>query len=313
MDDCKTHLRQHGVALVTVLLVVALASAAAVAVAARQVIDVRRTENVVIAGQANLLVRGMETWVRQVLERDAVETKTDGPADTWSSLARPIEIEHGQILGRVEDLQGRFNLNNLITEQGEVSPDDVQGFERLLELLELDEDLAQAVADWLDSDIRPSYPGGAEDNDYLRRTPPYRTANRRIASPRELLLIKGFDEEAYARIAPFVTALPGRTDVNVNTATAPVLVAAIEELTLSQAEAMVESRGDSGYEDLTQFRNEQALEGREVKGVSVTSDYFLASFNVEYLKARRTAYSIMRRTGDDPVVAQTIMRERGEY
>ena len=44
--------RQRGVALLTVMLVVALATTTAVAMASRQQVDIRRTENTLYQGQA---------------------------------------------------------------------------------------------------------------------------------------------------------------------------------------------------------------------------------------------------------------------
>jgi general secretion pathway protein K len=79
--------------------------------------------------------------------------------------------------------------------------------------------------DWVDSDQNVTLPGGAEDLDYLNLSEqPYRAANRMMSSPSELRLIKGFeDPEVYRKLAPYVTALPTVTPINVNTA-GPVIL-----------------------------------------------------------------------------------------
>jgi len=69
----------------------------------------------------------------------------------------------------------------------------------------------------------PSNPDGAEDSVYMGQTPPYRTANRFITSASELLALPGFGRDRYLKIAPFVTALPQGTPINVCTAKGEVL------------------------------------------------------------------------------------------
>jgi general secretion pathway protein K len=218
--------KQSGVALITALLIIALVTAAAVAMASRQQLDIRRTGNALQRDQAYAYAVGAEVMARAVLEQD--DAKVDDKEEDWARSKVTIPFQGGLLTGQVEDLQARFNVNNLVKD-GQRSPWDVERFKRLLQVIkEKSEnreawaeaepaDLANAATDWIDADNDP-LPGGAEDTDYLQRERPYRAGNAPMASISELLLVRGFTLPIYNEVAPFVTALPERSKINVNTA-----------------------------------------------------------------------------------------------
>ena len=88
-------------------------------------------------------------------------------------------------------------------------------------------------------DIAPSNPDGAEDSVYMGQTPPYRTANRYITSTSELLALPGFGRDRYKRLAPYLSALPYGTQLNVCTAD-PVVLDAFGPPGVNQYSADVE-------------------------------------------------------------------------
>jgi general secretion pathway protein K len=90
-------------------------------------------------------------------------------------------VDGGTITGRLEDLQGRFNLNNLLNADGTENELARRQFERLLSAVDIDPALAGAVVDWLDPDTEMRFPTGGEDVALWRR-PAYRTANGLITS-----------------------------------------------------------------------------------------------------------------------------------
>ena len=108
----------------------------------------------------------------------------------------------------LEDLQGRFNLNNLVQPDGTPDPVMVTAFTQLLALVGLEPKWTGYIVDWIDWTARPSIPDGAEDSVYMGQTLPYRTANRYITSASELLALPGFGRDRYLKLAPYVTALP---------------------------------------------------------------------------------------------------------
>lgn len=310
--------RQRGVALITAMLVVALATTAAVAMVSRQQYDIRRTGNLLQAEQAFLYVQGIEDWAGKILQRDREDNKVDHTGEEWATLLPPIPVDGGQLAGGLEELQGRFNINDLAS-NGAADTEALARFRRLLAALELNTELAAVVSDWLDADIDPTFPGGAEDDTYTQEERPYRTANAPFASVSELRLLKGMNdvvdpetnETVYDRLVSHVCALPSRVPINVNTATAEVLMSLAQGLTLADAEALIEGRGDEGYADADAFLKADALAGRAIHAdlVGVQSDYFVVTSQVVFGRITVSYQSMIQRnaTGETHI----LMRAQG--
>lgn len=304
--------RQAGVALIMAIMVVALATIAAAAMASRQQLDVRRTASLLDGDQAYAYALAVEGWARMILMRDARDNQTDHLDEVWAQRMPPIGVPGGQIDGYVADLQGRFNINNLVGADGQVSTADFAYFQRLLQALGIDDQLALAVLDWLDPDFDTRFPSGAEDDFYLSAPLPYRAANRPLQSISELRLIRGVDVETWRRLAPFVAALPARTAINVNTATAPLLQAIAEGLGTQDGEQLVEKRPADGYASVDLLLQDEAFAGKEVDdgGLSVASQFFLVRSDVRVGTARAQVYSIVQRNADQLV---TLARTQGAW
>lgn len=249
--------RQNGVALLTAMLIVALATVAAVAMTRDQFLNLRRVENLLNADQAYVHALGVESWGRGMLARDSVnETGPTGGIDSlneaWNQPLPQTEVDGGFVRGYIEDLQGRFNVNNLYLEpSGQQAGVDqqlqIQFMQRLLRRLELDPALAQKIADWLDADVDVRYPDGAEDLVYMRADPPYRAGNVPMRDISELLLVEGVTAEVYTRLAPFLTALPEPTPLNVNTAKRELLAALSDELDENRLDAALAARQQDAF------------------------------------------------------------------
>lgn len=302
---------QRGTALVTALLIVALASVIATAMLKQQHIDIRRAENMVKGDQAILYLQAGENWVRQLLIKDQLASKIDSLNDNWAKIDESLDIDGGLIQISVEDLQGRFNLNNLLDKEGRPSKPDITQFRNLLAALELDPELTQPVLDWSDADINVSLPTGAEDQEYLALEQPYRTANALFVSSSELMLVKGFSREIFNKLAPYITALPARVDINVNTASIPVL-AAVLGTSLVEAEEILAGRPEQGYQDITEFRGEQALAGKKVQGVGVVSQFFMTRVIVELGRYNASQHSVIARDNKEATLPLVIQRSRAK-
>lgn len=299
---------QRGVALITAILMVALATVAAVAMATRQQLDIRRTGNLLHGEQAWAYVQSAESWARVVLERDARNSRTDALGEDWATQLSPSLVEGGQVAGRLIDLQGRFNVNNLVN-GGKADAKAVQRFKRLLRVLDLDVALADALVDWLDDNINETFPDGAEDNAYLLRQPPYRAANQPLVSLSELRLVKGFDQPTFDKLAPFVSALPQSTALNINTAPAEVLRTLADSLSETDAEALIQARGDDGVADVATLLAEPALAGKTVDAASLTvsSQWFRLVAVSDIGQGRAELTSLIQRVGLD---TRVVRRER---
>lgn len=255
---------EKGVALLTVLLLVAVMSAIAVGVLDDIRFGLRRTLNAVTAAQGQYLALGAEELARarigRLLERDALRTSLEGG---WNGRPIVFPVDNGQIVARVSDATACFNLNSLVLAGGGqpyVRRDQgVRQFTALLTALNQPqpETLANALADWMDSDNLGA--PGAEDEAYLRGPAPFRTAGAPLAEVSELRAVHGYTPAVYAAIRPYVCALP-TTDlspVNINTLgteRAVVLTALTEGgVPVGAARSVLAQRPAGGFADLAAF------------------------------------------------------------
>lgn len=303
---------QRGVALITAVLVAAIAAAIVAAMIGRQQLDIRRTANLGEADQIALYARGMADWATRILARDRDQSKTDHLNELWAMVLPPVAVENGELAGRLEDLQGRFNLNALVA-GAEPNAVAVARLRRLLESLELDPDLAVALTDWLDPDIEPGYPAGAEDDRYLGLQPAYRAANQAMLAPSELLLVWGLDWEIYRRLRPHISVLPAATPINVNTAGPQVLMSLADGLTEQDAARLIQDRGSDGYASVARFLAHDVFAGRAVEdaGLSVSSNWFLATSDIRIGRIQQHRFALLHR--EDKGRTRVLMQAKGTY
>jgi general secretion pathway protein K len=211
--------RQRGVALITALLIVALATTAAAWLTNQHQLSIRRSGNLINGDQAYEYALGLEMIAIISLREDFKESqkKVDGFSDLWAVEIPPLPVEGGLVTGRVTDLQGLFNINS-IYKGGKQDPTAFPRFQNLLRYFELDPQLAEAVIDWMDPDVNVRGTYGAEDDFYAGLDKPYRPANAPFASVSELRMVRGFNVKQFDLLSNFLTALPAATPINVNTA-----------------------------------------------------------------------------------------------
>lgn len=220
--------RQAGVALITALLIVAVAASTVALMLAQQSATLDQAMMVTARAQADQYARAGLDWARGILAQDAASTAIDSLGEGWAQPITGLPVERALVAGRIEDEQGKFNLNNLAP-NGRRSPDDVAIFSRLLASVGLAPELADAVVDWIDADSDLTSGAGAEDAYYLSLPRPYRAANQPMVQIEELYRVKGFDAASVAKLRAYVAALPSttRTLINANTASAEVLAAVL--------------------------------------------------------------------------------------
>lgn len=269
------HRKQRGLAILMALLVTSLAAMFAVSLASNQLIFFRRTSNVLYYEQAYQYLLGAEDWGKQILARDLNDNKTDSLLDIWAKVLPPIPVDGGTVGGSIEDLQGRFNINNLANSSDKASLD---AFRELLQINKINPELANAVLDWLDKDQQVRFPDGAEDVDYMQLERAYRADNGLMGSVSELLYIKGFNYKMYEALAPALVALPATgTAVNVNTASPLVLRMMVKGLSASSAEQLAKELAKKPVKDIKDFLANSLIKGKPVStsAIDVRSSYFM--------------------------------------
>jgi general secretion pathway protein K len=252
---------QRGIALMTAIILVALATVLAVSIGFATAMTARRGVAGFTVEQGLQFGAAAEAFAAEALKDDAGQRvgggggggqqgQQDHPAESWTTRRGPIEIAPDVALeGQLEDESGKFNLNTLVNGQGEIDPQSLEIFTRLLEQLGLEPTWAQMTADWIDPD---STIGTAEDNLYTVQRPGYRTANTYITSPSELMALPEFGRERYLRLLPHITALPPEARA-INTCFAtPELLDALEG-------AFTQNRSDTWTRDREALAEDRKL------------------------------------------------------
>ena len=307
--------RQRGVALIIALILVALATILATKLSFDGFLELRRTTGVLAAEQALHFGMGAEALAADVLIQDlqtsAQFTTLAGP---WAQATQPLPITPdnnpegepiGTMQGALEDMQGRFNLNNLahLGTDGQEDPLPLQQFQRLLVSVGVEPKWAGLARDWLDQDDVVGNPDGAEDAVYTSQTPPYHTGNWPMISPTELMNLPGFGADRYRKIAPYVTALPNaNTAINLCTAPALVLESLADGLNgewSNNPAVLSNDRKTSCFPDLNTFKNVASSSGGQKALITVPLDtksmYFQLTTRVTLGTTEFTLYSLLVR------------------
>jgi general secretion pathway protein K len=227
---------QRGAALLLAMVILTLVSTLAAGMIWQQsrAIDVEAAERA--RTQSAWILNGALDWARLILREDGRTGGADDLREPWAvplaearlstflaadrSNAASAEGIDAFLSGSIEDAQSRYNLRNLVVEKGQdVSQEEFTKrqrnelliLQRLCERAGLPQDLAQRLANalreaWADN------PGAAAP-----------------LAPKELEHITwlGFDPAFVERLRPWVTLLPRRTQVNLNTASPEVLAAVL--------------------------------------------------------------------------------------
>jgi general secretion pathway protein K len=307
--------RQRGVALIMAVLIVALATILAVNVAFKGVLDQRRSATLFSLDQAFEIALGAEALAAEGLRLDAQQSQTDHLGEAWAKpVVLPIDDGLGVVEGRLEDLQGRFNVNNLIFPDGTTNPDAVKQLERILVMAGIEADWATSLADWIDENVDPGFPNGAEDSVYTGQDPPHLTANMPITRISEIMVLPGFTADRYAKIKPYLAALPVGSKINVCTAPGIVLdsLSEAERQFSLNPDYLAEQRKNLGcFPKLTDLQGTlgQAEYDKVKNSLAESSSYFGATVWVTIGTTEFTLYSLLARGGGGPV--RPILRSFG--
>ena len=303
--------RQRGVAVITALLLTALAITVVASLFWQQQVQVRSMENQRLRLQTQWAMRGMVDFARFWLRQDnPSQTALDGVWATPIEEARlddyvdreKVDTEKfdATVSGRALDAQARFNITNLAAATGIVSQSYVQAYQRLLANLQLDSSLAQATADAvLRAKPKPRAMDSGRDGKTPAASPPSGGSSEPVALTQveDLLAVPGYTPQIIEKLRDFIIVLPEITSVNVNTAPAEVL-AAVTMMSLSEASALTLSNPRKKFVDLANFKNN--INAKPIDGVEldVKSRYFLTVIRVRLDRAALDAVALIYRQPD---------------
>ncbi|MGF1548288.1 MAG: type II secretion system minor pseudopilin GspK [Thiotrichales bacterium] len=296
--------RTGGVALLSALLVVALATTAAAPMLSQLQLGMRKSANLFTRDQAHEYLVGIEQFALILLQRDRENNQVDHLDEFWARDLPPLPVEGGTITGRVTDLQSRLNINSLLNSKGKLDPLAQERLEALFGLLEIPVERVEAVIDWIDPDTEPTGNQGAEDNYYFSSTPPYRTANQRYTSADELRLLRDLTPAQAENLVAAVSIIPAASNVNVNTASDLTLQA----LGIDSA-ALDTVKNARPFDSLDAFKQLNLIPSDKLGRISVNTEYFLLEATARIGRAEQRSYSIIHRAargGSPRIVARSL-------
>jgi general secretion pathway protein K len=311
------------VALIIALVVVALATMLATRIGASGARDQRRSATLLAQQQAYQVALGAEAWAAELLRADVESgSRRDSLDEPWATPVPGLPIDGGMLTGGVEDMQGRFNLNNLVLANGQRNEVAYAQFQRLLASLQLEPKWASLLVDWLDPDTIATDAEGAEDGVYTGQQPPYRAANRLITSTSELLALPGFGVERYRVLQPYVAALPPigsqyGSRLNVCTASGVVLDSLATGLQFGQDPKQLATNREKGCfpmrSDVEAALRSSGMEPAQLAAMLDTleesSAWFRVTTRVSIGTTQLTLYSLLERNSGG--YARTVLRTFG--
>jgi len=331
--------QQNGIALITALLIVTLATTAAIAITSELQIEIRRNGNIIHHDQAYIYAVAAEDFARYGLKLDHDASKIDHLNELWHIIPVAEDIEGGTLEGRLDDLQGLFNLNNLANKKAL----DKERFQRLLKNLELTSEESQQIIasllDWMDADQTSELAYGAEDDYYQGLSEPdraYLAANQLLSHLSELRLIKGFtngilqkmrilpavDTETGEALPTLFTVLPEYTEININTAPVEVLKSLNIKISDEIAQQIVSRRDgailDGGdvtpfetVEDFKKYLESISIKNANTESLSVSTQYFSLNAKTTIGQTQMNLYSQLKR--NDKGISTVISRSQGVH
>ncbi len=280
----KLSKHQSGAALLIALAITVLAAVLALRAIELGEVDLRRSSLLIRSDQARQLSLGLEDWAISLIQRDQEHSrgaKFDGLQDIWYQRLPETPVPGGSISGQLIDLDGRFNINSLLDIDGSVDNLALERFRRLLRTLQLNPAIADQALDWLDSDNMPQAQG-AEDSSYQARANPGLAANQRLSHISELRLLPAMSNAAWNKLQVFVQASPTRgSSVNINTASAEVLMSLADGVSRQMANSLIRLRG-AGFESMPKFLRQSLFESIRIdpRGLSVRSKVYRATAEI---------------------------------
>lgn len=295
--------RQRGVALLTMMMIAALAAVLVMAIIDRQARVQRELGGQLLQDQIAEYNRGAAMFAMAALRADAQDgLVVDHPKEYWAQPFPPFPVPGGLIQPALSDAQARFNLNSLVS-NGAVSTQALTFYRRLLQHLLLPVELADSLVDWLDSDNLPYSSAGAEDDYYLRQNPAYRAANRSMSTYAELRLVRGYNSEILRQLAPWVTVLPSAAvKMNVNFLSPGLLEAMVPGLPPASAVELLRNRPQQGWKSVSDFLDNPVFNGvsadirqQLTSLLDVKSAYFELYTKIRFGDRERLQWSLIAR------------------
>ncbi len=302
MSQKKSYVVRHsirGVAIITALLLTALAITIVASLFWQQQIQIRAVENQRLQMQKQWILRGAVDWATLILREDGKYSTIDDLTEPWAvpladtSLDQYVQKEEDHALaqeailsGAIQDAQSRLNLTGLAT-AGKINEQQVLIFERLLSGLNIDTTLARLAANQIAS-TQPNESGVTSRVRYLG-----------FQQVQDLFAVAGFTPAIVKRLEDYVIFLPRATAINANTAPQLVLSAALAPLSPADTQALIAKRTQSSFHNLNELIAQ--LSGSQTtinpQAIILSTNYFLVNGRISLRQNAMQIQALVERSG----------------
>ena len=305
---------QRGAALLAAMLTVTLVASFAAAAAWQQwrAVEIEAAERQRV--QTGWLLVGALDWTRIILREDCRPCSADHLAEPWavplqeSRISSFLAADKNNtaltaseddvelfLSGQIVDMQSRLNVLNLVN-GGKISATDLSSFSKLFAMLNLDQTELFSLSDNLLNATLATTP--TNSNQPLPLLP------QRVAQ----LTWLGISSNTLEKLKPFITVLPVRTPVNINTAPAEVLYASVPSLDLSGARLLESRRAQKHFSSIADAEQLiPAITGQMGQDHSIATRFFEIRGRVRLAETVVQERSLVQRDG---LTVKTLWRER---
>ena len=283
--------KQSGLALITVLMILAIMVTVAATMTGRLTLSLKRTEGLTFSQKVYWYGQAAADLGRLILNEDFANSDVISLDQIWATPDMVFPLDDGHIAGQIKDFRSCFNVNAVARKAQGKEPDvAVDQFTILLEAIGLNDYSAEMIADstrdWIDENDRSDGAQGAEDSFYQGRTIAHLAANNLMVDISELRAVQGVDKEAYEKIAPYLCAIPSpEQKINVNTVSEEqpeilyALFKAYHNLSIADFKTLLQERPTSGWNNINDFLasslfTQLKIAGSLKKQLSVSSEFF---------------------------------------
>ncbi len=312
---------QRGAAILMAMLTVVLVATLASAALWQQwrAVEVEAAERT--RAQSSWVLTGALDWARLILSEDGRKGGSDHLAEPW---AMPLEqarlstflaadrsdtlaadaSSNAFLSGQIVDLQARLNLKNLVQDDGKVDPIALRMWERLFTQL----GLSRAGLDRLVAQLQRAHKASAAPTGSNAGADPANDGPLSPQEPDQLAWLE-LDAQTLAQLRPYVTVLPERTPVNLNTAPGPVLIACLEGVEQADVQRLLTARRLAPWENLEDVKKAAKLPQLQLDPLRVdTRTRFFALLGTLQIDGNTVQeYSVVQR---DATVVKTLWRKR---
>ena len=301
--------KQRGVALLFVLSMFAVITSIAVTVVTQLHRNTEKQYDFLQHQQVKYYAQGAEQYAIALLRDKPVQRDSVTHwFETWAD-DHQLEMEGGQVEIEIIDEQALLNLNSL---HGKNSEYRVDMLKRLLTQLEMNPLLTEKVHRWGNSDPQTLM----EENQYYGSLEsPILASGVSLSDVSEIKLMQILSDEEYKKLRPFVTILPDKAGINLNTVPRELLPMIFDGFSSTEAEEFVSLRGETGFQNINEIKQLPMMKNKNINWnklqLTLSSQFFSVYIKAVYNDTIYYLHTLLAKNDQGDVAV--IRRNEGDY